>query len=275
MRKLHWIKAASITLAVLSLGAATTTLIEVSRYVQANPATSPALLTPSQGPTAQPTGNGANSPPTQPIGPNEVYIGGDVKRPGVYTISQKLRTVGQLFAAAGGVSFQDGDHYSLMCPNPIPPGQSQKPQSSDAFVLRGGDVLIYTRAAPPVPADAKLAPFTDIRWNGDSPDIQLAGTWYRWIGINEHSVSQVIDAARDMDGARWRQAVGEDLVQVLNHAAIYVGTQVDLDTQPLDAGPLKQFTHVPMPQENRRSVLLHRQERERLSSDSLSPPSHQ
>jgi hypothetical protein len=127
-------------------------------------------------------------------------------------------------------------------------------------VLRTGEVLMISKAAPLVPADAKLAPFTDIRWNGDSPDIQLAGTWYHWVGINHFSISQVIDAAREMDGTRWRELVGEELVRVLNHAGIYVGTQVDLDTQPLGGGVVKQFGGVAMTEENLRLVLLHREE---------------
>jgi RNA polymerase sigma factor (sigma-70 family) len=251
MRQLHWLKIGAFAVLAVTFSVGAAVVVEARHLAQ-----------PAAAPATQPDAKGTFAQVTEQAGANEVYLGGDVPRPGVYTLPSKSMTVGQLFASAG-VTLQVGDHYSLTSRSSASTSQNEKTRATaDAVVLRLGDAIMVSKAAAPVPADAKLDPFTDIRWNGDAPEILLNGTWYKWIGINQHSVNQLIQAAKNMDADQWQKRMGEDLVQVFNSANIYVGTQVDLDVQPLDGGPLKQLTHVPMTEENRRSVYLHRKERE-------------
>ena len=195
---------------------------------------------------------------------NEVYVGGDAPQTGVFEIGPKLLTEQQLLAAAG-VHLTLRDTYSVTHRIPRTPTElANVNQNGGEQLLEPGDQMIVTLGPPPVPADSRLAPFTDIRWKGDDPEIQIKGVWYGWIAINDIPIASVIAAAQDLDERLWQKRVAEDLVQVMNHVPGESGRSdvgKDVRLTILDEHGAVTLPHVAMTEDNRRSVYQNRRNR--------------
>ena len=124
-------------------------------------------------------------------------------------------------------------------PQPCPP---RPPRRSAPYDARG-----------PVP---KLAPFSSIRWQGEVPEVQVNGTWYELVAIDDLSVNQIINFQKNSGDGNWQKHFGEDLVEVLSDMHHSVGDTVNLQVRTLDANKtVTTLQNVPMTEENRRSVM--------------------
>ena len=116
-------------------------------------------------------------------------------------------------------------------------------------------------STPPVPFDAhgplpKLAPFSAIRWHVDVPEVQVNGTWYELVGIDDITVDQIFNFQKDTGDGDWRKHFGEDLVEVLNNMHHAVGETINLQVRTLDAKKTATILpNVPMTADNRRALM--------------------
>lgn len=118
---------------------------------------------------------------------------------------------------------------------------------------------------PPVavPAGAKLAPFADLRFVGDVPQVLVNDIWWEWVTLDHRPIGEVIADAKRLDARQWQKRLGEDLVDVMTAGGIVVGPTVSLGLRTLD-GTGTSTTDVPMTSENRRLVRERRAQRERV-----------
>lgn len=100
----------------------------------------------------------------------------------------------------------------------------------------------------------ELAPFTDVRWNGVLPEIEVGGAWYGCLAIDGTSAESIVDHCKQQHGSKWQKRFGEDLVQVLTEMGVVPGESVTLVLDPLDGTPPITRADVPMTSANRRSV---------------------
>ena len=79
-------------------------------------------------------------------------------------------------------------------------------------------VLLLLR---PVPAHAgqdaedKTSPFASLRWNGDVPEVQVQGDWYRPLVIHDVGVEDILAFLRRTQPSRVRKRFGEDLPETV------------------------------------------------------------
>lgn len=101
---------------------------------------------------------------------------------------------------------------------------------------------------------AKLAPFTDVRWGGDSPMVEIDGDWYLLLSIDELDVKAIVAFCQETYGGKWRKRFGEDLVQVLTEMGHRPGNTVRLDLHSVGPDGERRVRDVAMTAENRRKV---------------------
>jgi len=117
-------------------------------------------------------------------------------------------------------------------------------------------------ASPPVQYDAtgpfpRVAPFAGIRWRGEVPEVQVNGTWYELVAIDDLRVNQIISFQKSSRDPLWRKHFGEDMVEVLSHMHHPIGDTINLQVRTLDANKtVTMLQNVPMTHENREALMV-------------------
>ncbi len=107
----------------------------------------------------------------------------------------------------------------------------------------------------------RLAPFTDLRWDGPAARITVDGQPYTWVALDGRPVTDLVSDAKSLDADGWQKRLAEDLVEVLDRTGHPPSTTVALSVRPVGGGPTRTLENVPMTEENRRSVWRHRDAR--------------
>ena len=122
-------------------------------------------------------------------------------------------------------------------------------------------------AAQPVPSVLrpasgdfeKLSPFTAVRVNGESYDVQFESSWYRLVELNGISAAEFYAHCKRVYGRRAEKRFTEDLVEVLDGLGHKNATAVSLVLDNIETGERVEREKVVMTEANRRLVWLSRQ----------------
>jgi RNA polymerase sigma factor (sigma-70 family) len=107
-------------------------------------------------------------------------------------------------------------------------------------------------AAGPYP---KLAPFTAVRWQANVPQVQVNGTWYELVALNDLPVGSMIDfAKKNSPGNNWQKHFGEDLAEILTRMGHRPADRAKLQLRTLDTSHPVTLADVPMTEDNRWAV---------------------
>ncbi len=100
-----------------------------------------------------------------------------------------------------------------------------------------------------------VSPFEGVRWNGESPDVEVEGKWFGLVGVGKYSVERLVGFAKESEGKDWKKRFEKDFVAL----AGLMGVEVDREVVPLwlkDLGTEKvRMREVMMTEENRRAVM--------------------
>ena len=102
--------------------------------------------------------------------------------------------------------------------------------------------------------DLKVSPFDGLRWSGDRPEVDVAGTWYRPLEINGVTVDSILEFC---DG-RWRgqrkKRFGEDLAEALVLMGHDIGKTAKLKLERISDDEVVTFDSVAMTKAKRRAI---------------------
>jgi hypothetical protein len=113
-----------------------------------------------------------------------------------------------------------------------------------------------------------LSPFEAVRWNGEVPQVQVAGKWYELLEINNIPVKQITDFSRSMGSTTWQKHFEEDLVELLTKMGHTPGMSATLLVKDLDSQKEVTLTDIPMTGANRWALWSARQKAERFQDRS-------
>lgn len=99
----------------------------------------------------------------------------------------------------------------------------QERSTGIAHAVGGGAAA--PRAPAPMPAKfAEVAPFSGVRWRGETSEVEVSGTWYELVSLDDRPAAGIVAAARAMAPDAWQKRFGEDLVEVLGRMGTCRGT---------------------------------------------------
>jgi len=102
------------------------------------------------------------------------------------------------------------------------------------------------------------APFDDLRWRGDTPEVLIDDRWYGLVAIDDLRSGYVVGYCQQHAGDRWRKRFSEDLVQVLHRLGNWSFLDVDLHLRDLESGESIVLEDVSLDHERRRAILTGR-----------------
>lgn len=121
-------------------------------------------------------------------------------------------------------------------------------------MIRTG-VLLVLLVTPVLAAGyEKLSPFTGVRFEGDSPRVELDAEWFVPVSIDGRSVEEILAFAKKRWPDKWQKRFAEDLVEVLTEMGKAPGRKVDLVLVRPGSGEKVTRRRVKMTEENRRRV---------------------
>ena len=82
----------------------------------------------------------------------------------------------------------------------------------------------------------KLSPFSMVRWQGEQPEVEVQGKWYRLIAIDGITTERILAFCKDRYPERWDKRFCEDLVEVLHGMRHPPGDAVSLEVAELKGG---------------------------------------
>lgn len=101
---------------------------------------------------------------------------------------------------------------------------------------------------------AKLAPWDAVRWEGDAPEVRVAGRWYGFRSLDGTLAAEIVEFAKRTWPDRWRKRFEEDLVEVLSRLGRAPGARVRLELADLVTRETVVRDGVAMTEENRDAV---------------------
>ncbi|MEM7231698.1 MAG: hypothetical protein AAF517_05970, partial [Planctomycetota bacterium] len=107
-----------------------------------------------------------------------------------------------------------------------------------------------------------LAPYSEIRWKGETAEVALDGEWYKLLAIDSLSVRKIVKFCEDEFKTRWQKRFDEDLVEVLTRMGQKPGKTVDLKLRDLESGKKVWKRGVAMTHENRQAIYAKRHARQ-------------
>ena len=105
-------------------------------------------------------------------------------------------------------------------------------------------------------ADKQSAPYSEIVWPFQPPQVKVGSTRYELLAIDDLKVEQIATFARKTYGNLWQKRFDEDLVEVLTQMGDPLGETVTLQLRTLDTNKEVTLEGVPMTKANRRNIYL-------------------
>lgn len=106
----------------------------------------------------------------------------------------------------------------------------------------------------PTQAFPKNAPFSAIRWKGQTPEVQVESSWYTLLAINGIQSSDIIAFSQKHHGDKWQKRFSEDLFELMVRMGKEPGKTVSLTVRKPDASSTETLKDIPMTEQNRRLV---------------------
>ncbi len=100
----------------------------------------------------------------------------------------------------------------------------------------------------------KLSPFSAIRWRDAVAEVQVDGTWFEFVSLNDQKAADIMSFSRKCFGRLWKKRFEEDLVELLAHMGHAPEDQVKLVLKSLDSEEIKTFDNVAMSSANRKAI---------------------
>jgi len=97
----------------------------------------------------------------------------------------------------------------------------------------------------------KLAPYSGVRWAGDTPEVLVTGDWYVLASVNGVSADDLCDYSQKTWPDKWRKRIAEDLALVMDGMGKKPLSIVYLDLVELESGKKKRIRDVAMTKEKR------------------------
>ncbi len=101
----------------------------------------------------------------------------------------------------------------------------------------------------------RYAPYSAVRWKGDTPEVRHGGTFYELLELESHSAAELVAFAKKTYGRRWSKRIAEDIVQVLTEIGTPPGSTVRMRLLGIDNGEELVLPAVTMTLEKRRAVM--------------------
>jgi hypothetical protein len=121
-----------------------------------------------------------------------------------------------------------------------------------AFVLF---LIPFSLAPAPASAqDDKVSPFSMVRWKGETPEVQVDGSWYGLVSIDGVKTETILAHCKSAYGDRWAKRFCEDLVEVLSTMGHAPEATVALVLTDLRSGKRVTAPRVVMTEENRQTI---------------------
>lgn len=133
------------------------------------------------------------------------------------------RVAEDLVEVLGGMDYEPGETVRLLLRVPT----TEQAVTVSAAMTEDNRWAVYRKRRDAEAADIdrtlktgageppKLSPFTDVRFDDDQVLVTFKGTDYRWRGLDEFTVEDIIASSKKQFGDRWQKRVAEDLVEVL------------------------------------------------------------
>ena len=67
-----------------------------------------------------------------------------------------------------------------------------------------------------------VSPFEAVRWNGESPDVEVEGKWYGLVGVEKYSVERLVGFAKESAPTDWKKRFEEDFVALVGLMGVNV-----------------------------------------------------
>ncbi len=99
---------------------------------------------------------------------------------------------------------------------------------------------------------AKVAPWTEVRWENDQPFVEIKNQWHTLLSIDGKPVAEVMAFARQQFGSKAQKRLAEDLVELLTKMGHQPKWEVTLDLENISGIRLQKC--VRMTEDNRNQV---------------------
>lgn len=99
---------------------------------------------------------------------------------------------------------------------------------------------------------AKVAPFTGVRWENGRPTIEIEGSWYPLLAVDDHPIEKVMQFANDEFGSKAKKRFAEDFVETLAKMGHNPNWHVTLTVRKADGSTEEKITL--LTSENRNEV---------------------
>lgn len=135
-----------------------------------------------------------------------------------------------------------------------------------ALLACGGAIAtaVWLSAERPVPTRAWqgypiLSPFQAVRWQGETPWVQIDGNWYQLDEIDGVPVKRITDFSKSLGPSMWQKHFEEDLVELMTKIGNPPGRSVTLRVQRAGTTTIETLKDVPMTEANRWALWQARQ----------------
>ena len=98
------------------------------------------------------------------------------------------------------------------------------------------------------------SPFTAVRWSGDTPEVEVGGTFYELVSVDGVESRELVEFCQYTYVGLWQKRFSEDLVEVLARFGRPAFFMVDLELRELDGGEIVTRGHAKMTHGNRQQV---------------------
>lgn len=115
-------------------------------------------------------------------------------------------------------------------------------------------VLLTSALLPARTGEPRTSPFEMVRWNGDVPEVQVRGAWWRFDAIDGVTRDDLLAFARKEHGDQWAKRFCEDLVELLTQFGRAPAADVELELTDLATGSARRLEHVALSADQRRRI---------------------
>ena len=118
------------------------------------------------------------------------------------------------------------------------------------------------------------SPFSEARWQDDTPQVMVNSKWYELLSIDDVSAGRILSFCRDEWPGKWQKRFEEDLVEVLSRLGSKPGDTVKLRLTRVDTGETVELASVEMTRENRQMLWRARRKRGQSQRSRESDPKY-
>ena len=135
--------------------------------------------------------------------------------------------------------------------------------------MRPAAIAFLLLLVVPAAAAEKLSPFTEVRFEGETPLVRFEGKWYELIELDGLKAARIVAFCKEKYDRKWDRRFAEDLVEVLEAMGQRPGRHVRLVLRAKETGLKVKVARAAMTGENRKRV---REARRRMRGPAPSTP---